>query len=91
VYISATYKTNRYAKWKERSKLAQQTEDAAEEPEERGSKRPGGPLPASHPAMKKARSAVPAHKRVRLLAIPAAIASSCDRVPSPRSSGRSRS
>ena len=27
VYIVATYKTNRYSKWKERSKLAQQTED----------------------------------------------------------------
>ena len=27
VYIAATYKTNRYSKWKERSKLAQQTED----------------------------------------------------------------
>ena len=26
VYISATYKTNRYSKWKERSKLAQQQE-----------------------------------------------------------------
>merc|ERR1719361_253612 len=25
-YISATYKTNRYAKWKERSKMSQQTD-----------------------------------------------------------------
>merc|ERR1712192_81645 len=31
VYIAATYKTNRYAKWKERSKLAQQTEDQEDE------------------------------------------------------------
>ena len=65
VYIAATYKTNRYAKWKERSKLAQQTDDQ-EESNSRGQgdrKRAGGPLPSSHPAMKKARNAVPAHKK----------------------------
>merc|ERR1719220_2469420 len=65
VYISATYKTNRYAKWKERSKLAQQTDDQ-EESSSRGQgdrKRVGGPLPSSHPSMKKARNAVPAHKK----------------------------
>lgn len=33
VYISATYKTNRYAKWKERSKMAQETEDYGEQEE----------------------------------------------------------
>ena len=68
VYIAATYKTNRYAKWKERSKLAQQTEDQGEDESssskaQGGRKRAGGPLPSSHPAMKKARNAVPAHKK----------------------------
>merc|ERR1712240_556127 len=62
VYISATYKTNRYTKWKERSKLAQQMEDSGDmgDEENRGTKREGGPLPSNHPAMKKARNAVPA-------------------------------
>ena len=68
VYIAATYKTNRYSKWKERSKLAQQTEDHEEESHhssqgQGGRKRAGGPLPSSHPAMKKARNAVPSHKK----------------------------
>merc|ERR1719234_156647 len=68
VYIAATYKTNRYAKWKERSKLAQQTEDQEDESSSKGQgqggrKRAGGPLPSSHPAVKKARNAVPAHKK----------------------------
>merc|ERR1712114_72477 len=65
VYIAATYKTNRYSKWKERSKLAQQTEDNEEEnsKSQGGKKRAGGPLPSSHPAMKKARNAVPSHKK----------------------------
>merc|ERR1719220_313958 len=60
VYISATYKTNRYAKWKERSKLAQQQEAVEEEDQEggRGAKRPNTRLPDSHPAMKKAKMAV---------------------------------
>merc|ERR1719427_215888 len=40
VYIQATYKTNRYSKWKERSKLAQQEQDY--EQEERGTKHGGG-------------------------------------------------
>lgn len=31
VYIQATYKTNRYSKWKERSKLAQQEQDYEQE------------------------------------------------------------
>merc|ERR1712112_438297 len=61
VYISATYKTNRYNKWKERSKLAQQQErddnddDGDSHDQARGKKRPNTALPASHPAMKKAR------------------------------------
>merc|ERR1711874_202489 len=60
VYISATYKTNRYARWKERSKLAQQQESVEEEDPEgsRGTKRPNTRLPDSHPAMKKAKLAV---------------------------------
>merc|ERR1712227_1019920 len=63
VYISATYKTNRYNKWKERSKLAQQQErddndeDEGDHDHGRGKKRPNTALPASHPAMKKARMA----------------------------------
>ena len=62
VYINASYKTNRYAKWKERSKLSQQEdrehEDEGEAGQPRGHKRPGTALPDSHPAMKKARAAV---------------------------------
>ena len=59
VYISATYKTNRYARWKEKSKLAQQQETGEEDEEERrGTKRPNTRLPDSHPAMKKAKMAV---------------------------------
>ena len=65
VYIAATYKTNRYAKWKERSKRAQQTEEHEDESSkgQGDRKRHGGPLLSSHPAMKKARNAVPAHKK----------------------------
>merc|ERR1719295_49578 len=61
VYISATYKTNRYAKWKERSKLAQQENDSdgEEGDNQRGFKRKSNQLPDSHPAMKKAKNAVP--------------------------------
>ena len=60
VYISATYKTNRYARWKERSKLAQQQETVEEDDQDggRGTKRPNTRLPDSHPAMKKAKLAV---------------------------------
>ena len=42
VYIAATYKTNRYAKWKERSKLAQQTDDQEENSSRGDRKRAGG-------------------------------------------------
>merc|ERR1711915_469644 len=63
VHISATYKTNRYAKWKERSKLAQQDNDSDEGDNQRGFKRKSNQLPDSHPAMKKAKNAVPAHKK----------------------------
>ena len=67
VYISATYKTNRYNKWKERSKLAQQEERDNDDQDDggdtghtgaRGNKRPNTQLSASHPAMKKAKMAV---------------------------------
>eukprot|EP00088_Acartia_fossae_P008716 TRINITY_DN1417_c0_g1_i8.p1 TRINITY_DN1417_c0_g1~~TRINITY_DN1417_c0_g1_i8.p1 ORF type:complete len:778 (-),score=244.97 TRINITY_DN1417_c0_g1_i8:52-2385(-) len=60
VYISATYKTNRYEKWKERSKLAQQDEDADSDNDNKKPNR--RPLPANHPAMQKARNAVPKHR-----------------------------
>ena len=60
VYINATYKTNRYARWKERSKLAQQQETVEDEEQDgsKGTKRPNTRLPDSHPAMKKAKLAV---------------------------------
>merc|ERR1719433_1893192 len=59
VYISSTYKTNRYARWKEKSKLAQQQETAEDDDDDsRGTKRPNTRLPDSHPAMKKAKLAV---------------------------------
>jgi ATP-dependent RNA helicase DDX54/DBP10 len=64
VYIAATYKTNRYARWKEKSKHAQQDHDSdGEGDNQRGVKRPNTQLAANHPAMKKARNAVPAHKK----------------------------
>merc|ERR1719334_154843 len=66
VYISATYKTNRYAKWKERSKLSQQENGDDSDGEgdgQRGTKRTKNQISANHPAMKKARNAVPAHKK----------------------------
>merc|ERR1712029_208110 len=66
VYISATYKTNRYNKWKERCKLTQMEErdndvngdDDDDDHGARGKKRPNPQLPANHPAMKKAEMAV---------------------------------
>merc|ERR1712241_1274309 len=58
VYISATYKTNRYSKWKERSKLAQQQDDDQDQDGGGQRKRPSTALPASPPAMKKAKLAV---------------------------------
>ncbi len=73
VWIPASYKSDRYAKWRERSKLIQMQEAEAEEGNDaggeeeggRGKKRkPGyGGLPKNHPAMKKAREAVPKHKK----------------------------
>jgi len=64
VYISSTYKTNRYAKWKERNKQDEMIENHENDEEKgnRGFKRKNS-LPANHPAMKKARNSVPAHKK----------------------------
>ena len=65
VYISATYKTNRYNKWKERTKIAQQVNDEDEDDQRgggRGMKRPNTQLPSNHPAMKKANNAVRKNK-----------------------------
>merc|ERR1740129_194599 len=52
----------------ERSKLAQQGHDSGDENEAgagagKGLKRKSTALPSNHPAMKKARNAVPAHKK----------------------------
>jgi len=59
VYISSTYKTNRYEKWMERSKINQQQEEASDD-ENMITK--SKPLPANHPAIMKARNAVKGHK-----------------------------
>merc|ERR1712002_489598 len=58
VYISATYKTNRYEKWKERSKQSQQGGGSDDEDASQRT-----PLPANHPAMKKAQNAVPKRRK----------------------------
>ena len=66
VWIPASYKSDRYAKWRERSKLAQiqEAEDANQESDNEGKKRKFyNGLPSGHPAMKKAKMAVPKHKK----------------------------
>ena len=69
VWIPASYKSDRYAKWRERSKLAQMQEaeqDQLEEDSSRAGKKRSsqyGGLPAGHPAMKKAKMSVPKHKK----------------------------
>ena len=71
VWIPASYKSDRYAKWRERSKLAQMQEAEAEREDEdgdkegkkKGKKRSFNGLPSGHPAMKKAKMAVPKHKK----------------------------
>merc|ERR1719445_2012647 len=69
VWIPASYKSDRYAKWRERSKLAQMQEAENEqleedpEPGKKNKKRSYGGLPAGHPAMKKAKMSVPKHKK----------------------------
>lgn len=58
VYISATYKTNRYEKWKERSKQAQQSAGSDDD-----DGRTQVHLPSNHPAIVKAKNAVPKHRK----------------------------
>ena len=62
VWIPASYKSDRYAKWKERTKLAQHVEEGGDGD---GEQQPGGKkrqqyqgLPKPPPAMKKAAKAV---------------------------------
>ena len=62
VWIPASYKSDRYKKWKERSKLAQTEEQGGEEDDQQTDYRNnsqkrklGNALPSNHPAMKKAR------------------------------------
>jgi len=60
VYISASYKTNRYQRWKDKSKI--DMKDEQEDGDERSGNadyRRQRPLPANHPAMIKSRNAVP--------------------------------
>merc|ERR1719433_1216082 len=71
VWIPASYKSDRYSKWRERSKLEQQLEAEQEEndddltknPKNRKRKQTYNGLPSGHPAMKKAQMAVPKHKK----------------------------
>ena len=71
VWIPASYKSDRYSKWRERSKLQQQLEAEQEEnddeqnkiPKNRKRKQTYNGLPSGHPAMKKAQMAVPKHKK----------------------------
>jgi len=60
VYISASYKTNRYQRWKDKSKI--DMKDEQEDGDERSGNadyRRQRPLPSNHPAMIKSRNAVP--------------------------------
>lgn len=67
VWIPASYKSDRYAKWRERSKIAQMQE--AQEQEGHDDQELDNPrkkfkgMPSSHPAMRKAKLAVPKHKK----------------------------
>ena len=71
VWIPASYKSDRYAKWRERSKLAQMQEAAEDEEDaendgqnlKKGKRKQFNGLPAGHPAMKKAKMSVPKHKK----------------------------
>merc|ERR1712001_667082 len=70
VWIPASYKSDRYAKWRERSKLEQQLEAEQEKEEDNNSnkkwnnkRKTYNGLPSGHPAMKKAKMAVPKHKK----------------------------
>uniref|UniRef100_A0A0K2TUK3 RNA helicase n=1 Tax=Lepeophtheirus salmonis TaxID=72036 RepID=A0A0K2TUK3_LEPSM len=64
VWIPASYKSDRYKNWKQRSKTNIFNENEDEEDGGQSLKRKGGSgLPQSHPAMKKARNAVPKHRK----------------------------
>ena len=70
VWIPASYKSDRYAKWRERSKLEQQMEAEQDNEEDNNSnkkwnnkRKTYNGLPSGHPAMKKAKMAVPKHKK----------------------------
>lgn len=69
VWIPASYKSDRYAKWRERSKLAnvQEAEEDSDGDEKGGKnqrkRKNYNGLPSGHPAMKKAKMAVPKHKK----------------------------
>lgn len=65
VWIPASYKSDRYAKWREHSKLAQvqEAEEEMEQEPKGGKKRSYSGLPSGHPAMKKAKNAVPRHRK----------------------------
>merc|ERR1739840_27819 len=70
VWIPASYKSDRYAKWRERSKLnqMQEAEEANDQEDNNGDfknnskKRQYNGLPSGHPAMKKAKMAGTGHK-----------------------------
>jgi len=53
VWIPASYKSDRYSRWKERSKIEQENEEV--EAKQQGLR--------GHPAMKKAKESVPKHKK----------------------------
>ncbi len=67
MWIPASYKSDRYARWKERSKLAQMQEEeeaVGDDGESKvGKKRRFQGLPSGHPAMKKARAAGASHPK----------------------------
>ncbi|XP_059087617.1 ATP-dependent RNA helicase DDX54-like isoform X2 [Tigriopus californicus] len=73
VWIQASYKSDRYAKWKERSKLSfidepgqsggHTDDDYRGGPKMNRKRQMGGGLPEDHPAMKKARDSVPKHRK----------------------------
>jgi len=60
VYIPASYKTNRYQRWKDKTKIDQKDEqDDGDEKSGNADYRRQRPLPANHPAMIQSRKAVP--------------------------------
>jgi len=67
VWIPASYKSDRYAKWRERSKIAQmqeaQEQEGHDDQESENPRKKFKGMPSSHPAMRKAKLAVPKHKK----------------------------